>query len=94
MKLTNSYGKFNNNEKKNKGNKLLILSEIKRAEILKAVIKDNSYSFLLDSVFLISSGKLVLQDRRNNIFNIEILAIQCKSLLSIFHELGERKVNK
>ena len=53
MKLTNSYGKFNNNEKKNKGNKLLILSEIKRAEILKAVIKDNSYSFLLDSVFLI-----------------------------------------
>lgn len=53
MKLTNSYGKFNNNKKKNKGNKFLILSEIKRAEILKAVIKDNSYSFLLYSVFLI-----------------------------------------
>lgn len=53
MKPTNSYGKFNNNEKKNKGNKFLILSEIKRAEILKAIIKDNSYSFLLDSVFLI-----------------------------------------
>lgn len=53
VKLTNSYGKFNNNEKKNKGNKFLILSEIKRAEILKAAIKDNSYSFLLDSVFLI-----------------------------------------
>lgn len=53
MKLTNSYGKFNNNEKKNKGNKFLMLSETKRAEILKAVIKDNSYSFLLDSVFLI-----------------------------------------
>lgn len=53
MKLTNSYGKFDNNNKKNKGNKFLILSEIKRAEMLKAVIKDNSYSFLLDSVFLI-----------------------------------------
>lgn len=53
MKLTNSYGKFNNNEKKNKGNKFLMLSETRRAEILKAVIKDNSYSFLLDSVFLI-----------------------------------------
>ena len=53
MKLTNSYGKFNNNEKKNKGNKFLMLSETKRAEILKAVIKHNSYSFLLDSVFLI-----------------------------------------
>ena len=53
MKLTNSYGKFNNNEKMNKGNKFLILSEIKRVEILKAVIKDNSYSFLLDSVVLI-----------------------------------------
>ena len=53
MKLTNSYGKFNNNEKKNKGNKFLMLSETKRAEILKAVIKHNSYSFLLASVFLI-----------------------------------------
>lgn len=53
MKLTNNYGKFNNNEKKNKGNKFLMLSETKRAEILKAVIKHNSYSFLLDSVFLI-----------------------------------------
>ena len=53
MKLTNSYGKFNNNQKKNKGNKFLMLSETKRAEILKAVIKHNSYSFLLDSVFLI-----------------------------------------
>ena len=53
MKLTNSYGKFNNNEKKNKGNKFLMLSETKRAEILQAVIKHNSYSFLLDSVFLI-----------------------------------------
>ena len=53
MKLTNSYGKFKNNKKKNKGNKFLILSETKRAEMLKAVIKDNSYSFLLDSVFLI-----------------------------------------
>ena len=53
MKLTNSYGKFNNNEKKKKGNKFLMLSETKRAEILKAVIKHNSYSFLLDSVFLI-----------------------------------------
>ena len=53
MKLTNSYGKFKNNNKKNKGNKFLILSETKRAEMLKAVIKDNSYSFLLDSVFLI-----------------------------------------
>lgn len=53
MKLTNSYGKFDNNEKKNKGNKFLMLSETKRAEILKAVIKHNSYSFLLDSVFLI-----------------------------------------
>lgn len=64
MKLTNSYGKFNNNEKKNKGNKFLILSETKRAEILKAVIKDNAYSYLLDSVFLIFFWQITFAGQR------------------------------
>lgn len=64
MKLTNSYGKFNNNEKKNKGNKFLMLSETKRAEILKAVIKDNSYSFSLDSVFLIFFWQITFAGQR------------------------------
>lgn len=64
MKLTNSYGKFKNNEKKNKGNKFLMLSETKRAEILKAVIKDNSYSFSLDSVFLIFFWQITFAGQR------------------------------
>lgn len=64
MKLTNSYGKFNNNEKKNKGNKFLMLSETKRAEILKALIKHNSYSFLLDSVFLIFFWQITFAGQR------------------------------
>lgn len=64
MKLTNSYGKFNNNEKKNKGNKFLILSETKRAEILKAVMKDNAYSYLLDSVFLIFFWQITFAGQR------------------------------
>ena len=64
MKLTNSYGKFNTNEKKNKGNKFLMLSETKRAEILKAVIKDNSYSFSLDSVFLIFFWQITFAGQR------------------------------
>ena len=64
MKLTNSYGKFNNNEKKNKGNKFLMLSDTKRVEILKAVIKDNSYSFLLDSVFLIFFWQITFAGQR------------------------------
>ena len=62
MKLTNSYGKFN--KKKNKGNKFLMLSETKRAEILKAVIKDNSYSFSLDSVFLIFFWQITFAGQR------------------------------
>ena len=41
-----------------------MLSETKRAEILKAVIKDNSYSFLLDSVFLIFFWQITFAGQR------------------------------